>query len=204
MPSRSLLPLVLLLAVLWLPACDSGGDEPPAAASGDHAAGSGAEAEALLTGAVSRLEVEAHAPGWVTAELESAPDGEASRALTAVAPGARVTVFLGTWCSDSERELARFWRALDEAGVAFEEELPFGLEYVALDRQMEEPGGRSAGRDIRFVPTFIVLRDGREVGRVVETAPHGIENDLLALLTGAVEGVVSARDDLGAEGAPGT
>jgi hypothetical protein len=42
------------------------------------------------------------------------------------------------------------------------------------------------------------------VGRVVETAPHGIENDLLALLTGAVGGVVSAREDLGADGAPGT
>jgi hypothetical protein len=84
-----------------------------------------------------------------------------------------------------------------------EEELPFRVEYVALDRQREEPGGRSAGQDIRFVPTFVVRRGGEEVGRIVETSPHGIENDLLALLTGEAHGVLSAREDLRGAGEPG-
>ncbi len=46
------------------------------------------------------------------------------------------------------------------------------------------------------MPTFVVLRDGREVGRIVEESPHGVERDLLALLDGSARGVVSARDDL--------
>jgi hypothetical protein len=50
------------------------------------------------------------------------------------------------------------------------------------------------------VPTFIVVRGGREVGRIVESSPNGVESDLLALLTGKAQGVISTRKDLGAGG----
>ena len=38
--------------------------------------------------------------------------------------------------------------------------------------------------------------DGVEVGRIVESAPHGVEVDLLALLNGTATGVLSLRTDL--------
>lgn len=151
-----------------------------------------------LVGPVTRGEVEAAEPAWVAAQIEAAPDADAARALTEVEAGAEVVVYLGTWCSDSRRELSRLWRAFDEAGVGYGTELPFALEYVAVDRDKEEPGGRTAGVGLEYVPTFVVRRGGEEVGRMVEVSPNGIEHDLLALLTGAVHGVVSARQDLGA------
>ena len=49
---------------------------------------------------------------------------------------------------------------------------------------------------VQYLPTFIVRRDGHEVGRIVETAPNGIEHDLLALLTGKAHGVLTTRQDL--------
>jgi hypothetical protein len=104
-----------------------------------------------------------------------------------------VTVFLGTWCSDSRREVARLWRALDQVGGL----VPFEVEYVAVDRAKSAPADLVAGQDLRYVPTFVVEREGEEVGRVVESAPGGIESDLLALLTGEASGTVSGRDDLG-------
>ncbi len=52
------------------------------------------------------------------------------------------------------------------------------------------------GRNILYVPTLIVEREGREVGRIIEESPGGIEADLLALLEGEAEGWISARDDL--------
>ncbi|HMB51942.1 MAG TPA: thioredoxin family protein [Thermoanaerobaculia bacterium] len=125
-------------------------------------------------------------------------DAEAAAALAEVEPGAEVVVFFGTWCSDSRRELSRLWRAFDEAGLVDDAMLPFDVEYVAVDREKVEPAERTAGMGIRYVPTFIVYRDGAEVGRMVEVSPNGIEHDLLALLTGEASGVVSARDDLGA------
>lgn len=161
-----------------------------------------------LVGVVTRAEMEAHEPDWVMAQIEAEPDPEAARALLEVPPGADVTVYLGTWCSDSKRELSRLWRAFDEAGIdpsgsGMGEEPPFDLRYVAVDRDKEAPGGLVEGVGLRFVPTFVVRRDGEEVGRMVEVSPNGIEHDLLSLLTGEATGIVSARDDLG-EGQDGT
>lgn len=146
-----------------------------------------------LLGEVSREQVEAAEPGWVAAQAESEIDVDAAQALAGVEPGASVTVYFGTWCSDSRREVSRFWRALDEtAGL-----VSFDVRYVAVDRRDKRPPEMERDLGLRYVPTFIVERGGREVGRMVEVSPHGIEKDLLALLTGEVEGVVTAREDGG-------
>lgn len=154
----------------------------------------------VLTGDVTREQIEASAPEWVEAQAASALDVAAAQALAAVPPGAQVTVFLGTWCGDSRREVSRLWRALDEVGG----EVPFSLRWVALDRDKQEPGNRQAGEDIRYVPTVIVKREDREVGRIIETSPHGIELDLGALLSGKASGPISAsRPELLSADAPG-
>jgi thiol-disulfide isomerase/thioredoxin len=150
--------------------------------------GAASSKEEVLVGTVTREQIESTHPDWVQAEVSASPDSEAARALAAIEPGAEVTVFLGTWCGDSEREVPRLWRALDEAGGT----VPFQIHYVGVDRQKKEPAAPIANFEIELVPTFIVFRQGREVGRIVETAPHGVERDLLALLSGKSQGVLSA------------
>ena len=157
-------------------------------------AGDDARPEPALLGPTTREAVEAVEPAWVEAEVAAQPDAAAAQALAAVPPGAAVTVYFGTWCSDSRRELSRFWRAVDEAGG----EVPFTVEYVAVDHAEKRPPELERDFGLRFVPTFIVRRGGAEVGRIVESSPHGIERDLAALLAGESHGVVSGRDDLGA------
>lgn len=154
------------------------------------------EEKAVLVGQVTREQVEAAAPDWVQAQVEAQPGAEAARALTGVAPGAEVTVFLGTWCGDSRRELSRLWRALDEAGGT----VPFQVRYIGVDREKKQPADLVAENDIRYVPTLIVRRDGRELGRIIETSPNGVEQDLLALLTGKAQGALSGS--VQPEGAP--
>lgn len=144
----------------------------------------------VLVGEVTREQIEAAVPDWVRAQVESEIDPEAAQALAAVPP-AEITVYLGTWCSDSRREVPRFWRALDQTGGM----VPFTVEYVAVDEDKQEPASALEGVHLEYVPTFLVRRDERELGRVVEVAEDGIERDLLALLTGEVQGVVSGRDD---------
>ncbi len=158
--------------------------------------------EAVLTGEVTREQVEEAHPEWVQAEVEARPEGAATATLGGVAPGATVTVYLGTWCGDSKRELARLWRALDDLVGASGREAPFAVRYVAVARDKKEPAALVAGSDLQYVPTFVVEREGQEVGRIVETAPQGIERDLLALLDGSARGVLSARTDLQATQAP--
>jgi len=156
------------------------------------------EEKPVLVGPQTREKIEAAVPEWVQVEVESAPEPQAVKALAAVPPGARVTVFLGTWCGDSRREVSRLWRALDEAGGS----VPFAIDYVCVDHDKKDPGGLAGPAEVKYVPTFVVSRGGREVGRIVESAPHGIEKDLLALLDGSAHGVLSGRDDLGADSHP--
>ena len=146
----------------------------------------------MIVGETTRERIEEAHPEWVAAESESAPDPETCRALAAVPPGAEVTVFLGTWCGDSRREVPRFWKALDLSGA----DAPFAIHYIGVDRQKKEPSAPVTNNDIRYVPTFIVHREGREVGRIVEESPQGIEKDLLALLTGQARGLITTRTDL--------
>lgn len=139
-------------------------------------------------------------PGDVTETNESWRDRledvevskEDARALGEVPPGAEVTVYFGAWCPDSRREVPRLWRALERAGG----DVPFTVEYIALDTDFEAGDIDISGADVDFVPTFVVHRDGEEVGRIVESAPDLLERDLHALLTGEKEGVVSGRSDL--------
>lgn len=153
-------------------------------------AGLAAAAPEILTGVVTRQQIEAAAPAWTSLAAQSQIDAKAAHELTEVAPGAEVTIYFGTWCSDSRREVSRFWHALDAAGAG----VPFTVRYVAVDRSKEVPEELAAKADLQYVPTFVVERGGREVGRVVETAVSGIEGDLLALLTGGATGVLSASE----------
>jgi hypothetical protein len=167
---------------------------PPAVPAAAEEAAAG---EVILTGTLTREEIEAAMPEWVGLAMEAEIDRRAAQALAAVPEGARVTVYLGTWCSDSRREISRLWRALDEIGYEAGSGLPFELEYIGVDRDKREPGGRAVAAEVLYVPTFVVQRQGKEVGRIVEESPRSIEEDLLALLQGDEAGVLTgSRSEL--------
>jgi len=107
---------------------------------------------------------------------------EALRGLDTV--GTKFTVFFGTWCGDSRREVPRLLKLFDAMGLD-----DGRVELVALDRTDEalkqSPTGEERGREIYRVPTLIVERDGKEVSRLVEHPVLSLERDLLAILDGA-------------------
>ncbi|MEM1181506.1 MAG: thioredoxin family protein, partial [Acidobacteriota bacterium] len=144
-----------------------------------------------LLGEVTRSQIESAEPGWVAAQVEAEVDAGAALELSAVEGGdVSVTVYLGTWCDDSRDELARFWRALDDAGY-----FDVDVKYLAVDRSDKRPPELADDLQIFWVPTFIVERGGEEVGRVVESSRGAIERDLLDLLRGDASGVLTGRED---------
>jgi len=157
---------------------------PPARASESE--------DSILLGTVTRAEVEEAMPDWVSEAMAAEPDLEAADRLLQTIAGAEVVIYLGTWCDDTRRELSRLWWALDSLGA----DEPPQLTYVAVDRSLTEPAGQVAEVDLIRVPTIVVGRGGNELGRIVEKSPHGIEIDLLALLTGEASGTLTASEDL--------
>ncbi|HEV2856241.1 MAG TPA: thioredoxin family protein [Thermoanaerobaculia bacterium] len=192
MKLRVVSPLLVSALVLTSLACTT------ASPQGAGRSEAKAKEEGVLVGPVTRDQVEGASAEWMQAEVEAQPDAQVAQALASVEPGADVTVYLGTWCSDSRREVPRLWKAIDAAGGT----VPFTLHYVGVDHDKKEPAAAIAEGDVHYLPTFIVRRGGKEVGRVIETSPNGIERDLLALLTGKAHGVLATREDLASPSKP--
>ena len=97
--------------------------------------------------------------------------------ISQVSEGADFLVFLGTWCGDSRREVPRFLRIVQEAGIDEDH-----VQLYNLDHSKKSPDGLTERWTIERVPTFIVLRNGSEVGRIVERPRSTLEGDLLSIL----------------------
>lgn len=88
-----------------------------------------------------------------------------------------ILIVLGSWCSDSRREVPRFLRILDELKFSFAK---VTLNFV--DRKKESPEGNLPELEIKFVPTFIFYKNGKEIGRIIETPIVSLETDFKNIL----------------------
>lgn len=89
-----------------------------------------------------------------------------------------IIVFMGTWCEDSHRDFPRLMKILEEV------KYPEGkLTIIAVNRKKESPTGDESIYNIQKVPTIIVEKYGKEIGRIVEMPTTGyIERDLVEIL----------------------
>ena len=89
-----------------------------------------------------------------------------------------ITLVMGTWCEDSHREVPRFFKILEEL------KYPDGkLTMIAVNRKKEAPSGEEGPFNIQKVPTIIVQKYGKEIGRIIESPSTGyLERDLLEIL----------------------
>lgn len=89
----------------------------------------------------------------------------------------KIIVFLGTWCEDSHREFPRLVKILETLQYPME-----NMEVIAVNRKKESPGGEEGIHNIQRVPTIIVMKHGKEYGRIVEFPKSGyLEKDLLEI-----------------------
>ncbi len=87
-------------------------------------------------------------------------------------------VFIGTWCEDSHRDFPRLMKILEE--VNFPESR---LTIIAVNRKKESPTGDESKYNVQKVPTIIVEKYGKEIGRIIEMPTTGyIERDLVEIL----------------------
>ncbi|MDR4954190.1 thioredoxin family protein [Chryseobacterium sp. ES2] len=89
-----------------------------------------------------------------------------------------IIVFMGTWCEDSHRDFPRLMKILE--AVSYPESK---LNIIAVNRKKESPTGDESLYNLQKVPTIILKRYGKEVGRIIEMPTTGyIERDLVEIL----------------------
>jgi len=137
----------------------------------------------ILLGAIDRdgLEQEGYA-SWFTAGYEAyTPQTKVVEQLQGKFDNKRFLVFLGTWCSDSQREVPHFFKILDQLGVE-ERQVTMYAVTNDPDHYNTTPQGYEDGWNIEYVPTFIVLQDGEELGRIIEASYPSLEENLLDIV----------------------
>lgn len=88
-----------------------------------------------------------------------------------------ITIVMGTWCSDSRREVPRFFKILNILNYDANR-----VKLIMVDRKKEAEGTIVSKLNIERVPTFIFTKGKTEVGRIIETPEVSLEGDLLKII----------------------
>lgn len=96
------------------------------------------------------------------------PDDSTVTAFKAHANDLKMIIFGGTWCEDTQNILPQFFRMADAAGYA-----DSNITLIGVDRSKTTLDNLSSAFHITNVPTFIVMQNGKEVGRVTEYGKSG-------------------------------
>ena len=89
----------------------------------------------------------------------------------------QIEIYMNTKCHDSEREVPRLIKILDE--LNFSED---NLKIVLLNSEKKSSSGYESGKNITNTPTFIFLNESGEKNRIVEFPFENLEKDILNII----------------------
>lgn len=106
------------------------------------------------------------------------PDQNALQLLRTSKDSINIVAFGGTWCGDTKYILPKFFVLADAAGLS-----PDRVTMLGVDRSKKTIHHLAEAFGITNVPTIIVMKNGKEVGRVVEYGRTGLfDKDLAEIL----------------------
>lgn len=86
----------------------------------------------------------------------------------------QIEIVLGTWCEDSEKLVPQF--------IHINDELKIPVTFIGVDKEKKCPLADCYDWNIQNVPTFIIHRNGKEIGRIIEQVKNSIEADILQFI----------------------
>ncbi len=103
------------------------------------------------------------------------PDASAVKQYAASKDSINIIVFGGTWCGDTKHLLPQFFTTTDAAGFPEDK-----ITLIGVDHSKKTLYNLSEAFNITNVPTFIVMKNGKEIGRVVEYGKIGAPDKEIA------------------------
>lgn len=93
----------------------------------------------------------------------------------------QLIVFMGTWCEDSHFVVPKLFSLLDAASFSRDK-----ISLLGVDRNKKTLSHLAEGLNIVNVPTIIVMKNGKELGRVVEYGKSGLFDKDLGEIVAAI------------------
>lgn len=105
------------------------------------------------------------------------PDGAKVLYLSEKLPLYDMVVVMGTWCEDSHNMIPKLYKVLSEAEYPMER-----LKMYGVDRDKHCKTGEHETYKVTNVPVIILLKDGKEAGRITEVVNKSVEADLVHII----------------------
>ena len=96
------------------------------------------------------------------------PNSETVAVMKAKRPQLQFMVFGGTWCEDTQALLPKFYLLMDAASIGSDQ-----VSVIMVDKHKKAIGHLPEDMHLTNTPTFIILKGGKEVGRVIEYGKNG-------------------------------
>jgi len=137
----------------------------------------------ILKGIISRELLENDTSfKWYANNLKGySPNADAIAALRKYSDSIQLITFMGTWCEDSHYIIPKFFMLLDAAGFSKDK-----VSLIGTDRNKKTLSHLAEAMGLINVPTIIVMKTGKEVGRVVEYGKYGMFDKELAEIINSI------------------
>ena len=146
----------------------------------DSLLGKDLEGNAILVGKISYAQMEKFSQAWFTPDYDRYKvNASLLEQIKPLLEGKKVSLLMGTWCEDSQREVPGMMKILAAAGYAVNE-----LEIIAVDEDKRTPSGIEKPFAATYVPALIFYSEGQEINRIVEFPIGTLEEDIFAILSG--------------------
>lgn len=107
---------------------------------------------------------------WYAENLKGyKPNAAALEGLQKQKDSIQLLVFMGTWCEDSQNVIPKFYSLTDAAGFPQDR-----ITLIGVDRKKQTLSHLSDALNVKNVPTIMVMKNGKEIGRVVEFGKYGL------------------------------
>lgn len=130
----------------------------------------------VLKGLISRADIQSDTSfSWFDKNYHlGKPEAKAVAAFKQHDTSFHMLIFAGTWCPDTQNLLPQFYQLADAANYP-----DSCITLIGVDNAKTTLDNLNKTFHLVDVPTFIVLKDGKEVGRVVEYGESGDAMDEL-------------------------
>jgi thiol-disulfide isomerase/thioredoxin len=121
---------------------------------------------------------------WFAKNIQGyTPWAQTVEALKANKDSIHILAFGGTWCDDTKYMLPKFYALADAAGFPQDR-----ITLLGVDHSKKTIQHLSETFNVTLVPTFIVFKNGKEIGRVVEWGKYGMfDKELGEIISGAAK-----------------
>lgn len=107
---------------------------------------------------------------WYAENLKGyKPNAAAMEGLQKHKDSVQLITFMGTWCEDSHIIIPKLYSLIDMSGFPQNR-----ITLIGVDRDKKTLSHLCEALNVTNVPTIIVMKNGKEVGRVIEFGKYGL------------------------------